>query len=391
MTASAPVGYLACLTPPGKAALATLACRGEGVWEVLRAVFRPLSGAELPVVPRVGQFWLGQVQGEIAEQAVLAVRRGLPTPWLELHCHGGPQVVQLLQQLFQSRGLILCNWQELLAHDGEEPLRTAATVALTQATTVRTAAIVLDQYHGAFGAALDALVAHLEAGQSESARILLTDLARHASLGRRLTTPWRVVLAGAPNVGKSSLLNALAGFQRSIVSPTPGTTRDIVTLRTALDGWPVELVDTAGLREEAEALEAQGVGLARATAATADLCLWILDAAAAPVWPGPDLARVQYLINKSDLPAAWDLASAGDAPRVSALSGAGLKELCHRVTRWLVPEPPEPGTAVPFTPGLATAVEQALQALQAGQSERALELLRQARLRSAEMPDTSLK
>jgi tRNA modification GTPase len=368
-----------------------MACRGEGAWDVLRGLFRPLSGAELPAAPRAGQFWLGQVTGEIAEPVVLAVRRGLPTPWLELHCHGGREGVHYLRQLLQSRGLALCDWQEFLAHDGDDALRTAAVVALTQTTTIRTASVVLDQYHGAFGAALDVILAELDAQKIESAQALLTDLARHAPLGRHLTTPWRVVLAGAPNVGKSSLLNALAGFQRSIVSPTPGTTRDVVTLRTALDGWPVELADTAGLRGGAEALEEQGVGRARAAAAAADLCLWVLDASADPVWPGPDVGRVQCVVNKIDLPAAWDIGTAGAAPRVSARTGAGLEDLCRSVARWLVPEAPAPGAAVPFTPRLVTAVEHALQSLQAGQPEQTRELLRQAKLRPVEMPDTSLK
>jgi tRNA modification GTPase len=391
VTTPASTGRVACLTPPGKSALATLACRGEGSWAVLRGLFRPLSGAELPASPRAGQFWLGRVTGEITEQVVLAVRRELPTPWLELHCHGGREGVRYLQQLLQSHGLAPCDWQEFLAHDGDDALRAAAAVALAQTTTVRAAAVVLDQYHGAFGTALDAILADLETGQLEPARALLTELARHAPLGRRLTTPWRVVLAGAPNVGKSSLLNALAGFQRSIISPIPGTTRDVVTLRTALDGWPVELADTAGLRDRAEALEEQGVASARAAAAAADLCLWVLDASAAPVWPGPEVGRVQWIVNKIDLPAAWDLDSAGAAPRVSARTGAGLEDLCRSVARWLVPEPPASGAAVPFTPWLAIAVENALQALQAGQPEQARELLRQVKVRPLEMLDTSLK
>ncbi len=85
------------------------------------------------------------------------------------------------------------------------------------------------------------------------------------------------MVAGRPNVGKSRLLNALAGYERAIVDPTPGTTRDVVTVRTALDGWPVELADTAGLRDSDDAIESAGIALARARQADADLTLLVLD------------------------------------------------------------------------------------------------------------------
>ena len=77
--------------------------------------------------------------------------------------------------------------------------------------------------------------------------------------------PWKVVLAGAPNVGKSSLINALLGYDRAIVHDTPGTTCDVVTASAAFGGWAVELADTAGLRATIDPLETHGVCLVRAT------------------------------------------------------------------------------------------------------------------------------
>ena len=180
---------------------------------------------------------------------------------------------------------------------------------------------------------------------------------RFAALGRHLTTPWRVVIAGAPNVGKSSLLNALAGYQRSIVAPTPGTTRDLVTLRLAIDGWPVEFVDTAGVRDTEERLEGQGVEQARAMAATADLCLWVLDASAPPVLPDQLGPQVRLLVNKVDLPPAWNRGEVDGAVGVSATTGVGLANLCEQISRWLVPEPPLPGVAMPFTSKLCQDVQ----------------------------------
>jgi tRNA modification GTPase len=218
---------------------------------------------------------------------------------------------------------------------------------------------------------------HLERGDTAAALGLVEGMARFAPLGRHLTTPWRVVIAGAPNVGKSSLLNALAGYQRSIVAPTPGTTRDLVTVRLAIDGWPVEFVDTAGMRDAAESVEGQGIEQARATAATADLCLWVLDASCSPVWPEETTSSVRRVVNKVDLPPAWNLEDAGTAPRVSAATGAGVAELCDRLSRWLVAERPYAGAALPFTPELCDGVEQLFAALLRPQMSEARKQLAQ--------------
>jgi tRNA modification GTPase len=165
-----------------------------------------------------------------------------------------------------------------------------------------------------------------------------------------------VVVAGAPNVGKSSLVNVLAGYQRSIVAATPGTTRDVVTIRIALDGWLIELADTAGLRAEAEELEEQGIRRARTSMASADLCLWLLDASAPPVWPAEKIDTMQHLINKIDLPSAWNLENTETTVRVSAKTGEGLAELCAILVSRLVPDPPPSGVAVPFTPRMCQVI-----------------------------------
>ncbi len=191
-----------------------------------------------------------------------------------------------------------------------------------------------------------------------------------------------MAVAGPPNVGKSSLVNALAGYQRCIVTPTPGATRDVVTTRLAIDGWPVELADTAGVRDATDALETQGMRMARETTAAADLCLWILDASAAPVWPEFQGA-VQLVVNKIDRPAAWDPNEATGAVRVSALTGAGLAELCAALSRRLVPDPPPAGAAVPFTPALGKGVLTAQEFLRVGpvdEARRAVGALRRVDL-----------
>jgi tRNA modification GTPase len=369
-----PATWVACLTPPGQGALATLGVYGPRAWEAARAAFRPRSG-ELPSAPTPGRFWLGRMGDEVADEVVLAVRRAEPVPWVEVHCHGGRQVVRFLTDQLLAQGLRSCGWQEFIRQTSDDPLSAAAAIALAEAATTRTAAILLDQHAGALGRALDSALAALDGGDGDRARAVVEELCRHVALGRHLIRPWRIVVAGAVNVGKSSLLNALAGYQRSIVSPTPGTTRDVVTTRLAIDGWPVEVADTAGLRAGGGALEEEGMRRARATAAAADLCLWVLDAASPPVWPENTTGSTRIVVNKIDLPLAWDLAQAQGALPVSALTGAGLAELCAAIASWLVPEPPAAGAALPFGEALCAGIEEAARLLAGGAVSQARHLL----------------
>jgi tRNA modification GTPase len=158
-------------------------------------------------------------------------------------------------------------------------------------------------------------------------------------------------LAGRPNVGKSSLLNALAGHDRAIVHPTAGTTRDAVTHATAIEGWPVELCDTAGLRDSENAIEQAGIELARERLADADLIILVRDQT--EPWAAEDQAildqwpKALVVHNKCDLAASRGARPAGLS--VSALCGSGIEQLLQTISDRLVPDPPPPGAAVPFT------------------------------------------
>ncbi len=366
-----------CLTPAGTGAIATLALHGPRAWQVVRELFRPhppVSHA-LPSEPARGRIWLGRMGEESTDEVVVSVRNTNSVPTIEVHCHGGREVIRMLLEAFEARGVRQCTWQdfERLIHDN--PLSAAAAVALAEAPTLRTATLLLDQYHGAFAGAIGAILAAWQEDNHDEAGGLIESLAGHAKLGRHLTSPWRVVIAGGPNVGKSSLVNALAGFQRCIVAPTPGTTRDVVTTVIAIDGWPLELADTAGLRQATGSIEEQGIGRARAAVTNADLCLWVLDASTSPIWPDHEIHPLRFVINKVDLPAAWDLDQAGSALRVSALKATGLAELCQAISDWLVPSPPPQGAPVPFTPPLCDRVETAWWDYASGRREEAIQAL----------------
>ncbi len=136
--------------------------------------------------------------------------------------------------------------------------------------------------------------------------------------GELVRDGFRVALVGAPNAGKSSLLNALAAREVAIVSPGAGTTRDVLEARLVMDGYLVRLIDMAGLHESDDPVEREGMRRARAEAASADLCL-LLAAPDAP--PPPDMAGLA-IRTKADLGAA-----PGPGPAVSARTGEGLEAL----------------------------------------------------------------
>jgi tRNA modification GTPase len=156
--------------------------------------------------------------------------------------------------------------------------------------------------------------------------------------GERLREGLVVAIAGPPNAGKSTLLNRLARREAAIVSPYPGTTRDVIEVHLDLDGYPVTLLDTAGIRESSDPVEQEGVRRARARAATADLVLWVTDASAADggpddIVPKPTGAEVWLLQNKIDLVA--DRASRTESAKdginrsltISAVAGTGMDVL----------------------------------------------------------------
>ncbi|GAC1449640.1 MAG: hypothetical protein NVSMB9_33610 [Isosphaeraceae bacterium] len=233
---------------------------------------------------------------------------------------------------------------------------------------------------GALERELAAILGQIDANR-DLARGALERLLAFSGMGTRLAGGWSVALAGRPNVGKSRLLNALAGYDRAIVDPTPGTTRDVITVRTAFDGWPVELADTAGLREGGDPIETAGIALARARHDEADLTLLLLDRSE-PL-TGIDknlLARSQdtssiVVASKVDLPPAWTPWD-DSIVEVSAVRSDGLERLAGEIATRLVPIPPPPGGGVPFRPSHVRRLEKALAALTLGNDREAADHLR---------------
>lgn len=352
---------VACLTPPGRGAIAVLAVEGPAAVTDVGHFFTPASGRPLETLDP-HRVIFGRFGPEPGEEVI--VRLHSPQS-LEIHCHGGQGAVARIQTLLARRGWRPAGWQEWLARNQPNPLRRQAIEALAQAPTRRTAAILVDQLHGALDRAVLQIDRALAEGRWALARSQLQRLIALSRLGEHLTTPWRVVLAGPPNAGKSSLLNALAGFPRAIVHPQAGTTRDVLTLSTAIDGWPVVLCDTAGLRATGHPLESAGLRRAYDAIAQADLVVAVFDATRPWEEQEPlvhQLPAPLLVHNKTDLvatprphgtPGLW----------TSAVSGEGLEELLHAIANRLVPEPPKSGEGVPFTSTQAAILRSALEAI----------------------------
>ncbi len=237
--------FVSRLTAEGRGAIAVLRIWGPKALEVADAVFRPHRGARLAETRR-GQLRIGRIGRGLGDEVVAVVLDGDP-PAVEVQCHGGAAAIALVVEAFQAAGATSADSRQLAERHSDDPFAHDALDDLARAPTVPTAEILLDQAEGALCREL-VLLGQSITDEPDRALAQIARLIGHARVGLRLLDGWRVVIAGRPNVGKSRLFNALVGYTRAIVDPTPGTTRDVVSVRAVFGGWPVNLADTAGLR-----------------------------------------------------------------------------------------------------------------------------------------------
>jgi tRNA modification GTPase len=359
------------LTPPGTGAVATIAVVGTDAWPIIYGLFQARRRLSIDEPPSPGSILYGNFGEPPGDEVVVTVRPAIVNPWYEIHCHGGPQIVAWLLEQIEQRGAAIVDWTELESLNCRDTLSAAAMKLHPHALTTRAAQVLLEQYHGALAMEVAAIIGHLESRDFVSADQQLKRLQSYIGVGSHLTRPWRVALCGPPNAGKSSLVNALAGFRRAVVTPTPGTTRDVVSTLVAFDGWPVELLDTAGIRTAADHLENIGMELGMAAARDADLVLWITEPSH-PMAPPASFSNVLVVSNKCDL--ASD--QSNQAISVSATTGVGLDRLMSAIVAHLIPLVPPPKAAVPITEAIGQAITAALCSIQAGDLDAAFGVLR---------------
>jgi tRNA modification GTPase len=354
---------VAIATPAGRGGLGVVRISGSDACEVAgRILIR-----DKPLQPRHATFTRVRASDTDAQRPVdEVIATWFPAPRsytgehvVELSTHGSPVILQQVLGRAIDAGARLARPGEFTLRafvNGKMDLVQAEAVAdLIDAVTPLQARVAFDQLEGTLTAKIAAvdtrlldLVARLEASldfPDEGYHFIepkaiacavtgviadLDDLLKSSARGRIIREGATVVIAGRPNVGKSSLFNALVGHSRAIVTETAGTTRDLVTETCDIDGLRVTLVDTAGVRDTTDRIEIEGVWRGTRAREVADLIVVVLDTAE-PLMPDDarlltettNHARV-IVANKSDQAAAW---RSEEAVCVSATSGDGLDAL----------------------------------------------------------------
>lgn len=365
-------------TAPGRGAVAIVRIDGRGAAGLLRSIFRPAGKSDPVDDPRrmiFGRAVRPPGERPLVIDDVLAVFFPAPNSYTgndlaEIHCHGGPAVVrEILAAAMHGEGggaraarpgefterAFLNGKLDLARAEAVADLIDAGTGTAARAARAQLAGGLSDRVRAARLRLID-LAAEIEAridfpdedtGEADADRMSgefgvigaeLAALLDTRRRGRLLREGARIALVGPPNVGKSSLLNALARGDRAIVSPQPGTTRDTVECQLDLGGVPVTLIDTAGIRETDEPVERIGIERSRRAALDADRLIEVRDATSpAPFDAGrtPDLV----VVNKADLiPPGGAVRDAGGGPGaatallLSARTGEGIDALERALT-----------------------------------------------------------
>jgi tRNA modification GTPase len=357
---------VAIATPLGRSALGVVRLSGPRALELARSLL-----GDIHLEPRRATFCRVSVaanDGSSARSRDEAVAVFFPAPRsftgedvVEISTHGNPLILEGVIAMAIAGGARLARRGEFslrsVMHGKRELVQAEAIADAIEASTPAQVRLAFDQLHGTLSArlaAIDAsvfdLIAKLEASldfpdegyhfleQTEAAVVLarileeIAVLLGDAARGRLLREGATVAIAGRPNVGKSSLFNALVGGDRAIVTAVPGTTRDLLTERVDIGGLCVTLVDTAGVRESVEPVEREGVRRGARARETADLVIVVLDASAGVTTEDEPLLRATggnrrvVAWNKCDLlrDASWPNA---EGHYVSALARTGLEEL----------------------------------------------------------------
>jgi tRNA modification GTPase len=371
-------------TPPGRGGIGVVRLSGSAA----RTIAEPLLKLRHPLAPAQARFAeILDSTGEVLDEAVVtyfqAPHSYTSEDVVEISAHGSPVLLHHLLSQCVAAGARLAEPGEFTQRaflSGRLDLTQAEAVHdLIESTTLHQARIAAQQLGGSLSRQITpikqqliGLIAALEAGidfaeddvdllaqdqissQIAAIQAPLTVLENSFAYGRVVRDGFTMAIVGRPNVGKSSLFNRLVQRDRAIVTSTPGTTRDLVSERVSLEGIPLELIDTAGLRDSNDEAESIGIAKSREVMSEADVVLLVLDATARP--HEEDAAAIDTLagrpflivINKQDLehPESNLREPTLKTVKTSALTGSGIPELRRAILSLVTNEIPNIETAV---------------------------------------------
>ena len=339
------------VTPQGKSAIASIIVVGENAIQLAPAVFRPRN-RKVVIENEFGRVVYGNwiSENRLGEDLIVCP---ISCNHFEIHCHGSLAAIDIIIQTLQSHDAIRITQHELAGELFGSRYFGEIQLAISQARTVKIARLLTRQsvIHQEFW---KQVVKRIQTHQVEQAQQQLDHFLDWKSFGLKLTSVFRIVFCGRPNVGKSSLVNAILGFQRAIVHEQAGTTRDVVHASTAIDGWPIELSDTAGFRESPDPVEQQGMELALESMNAADLSILVFDLTrfATDSYDQELQNEIQMFEpdmvvgNKMDL---TEVRLDQVEIHVSAATQMNLDELMRIVIGRLVPNLPEQHQAIPLS------------------------------------------
>ena len=264
-----------CITPPGRSAIAVVVADGFESLSDLDRFFKPKfrkSIVDFGIDKIAFGTWTNH-SGSKEDLVVVAKSECC----VEIQCHGGKAAVEAIMNSLSTLGFNSAPTKRRFDSNETSGIYESEVLhAITNARTLRTADRLLSQRNGALTDQVDKLLEQIDKDPQATSHEL-TKLLDSFEFGQFLTRPVKVVFSGKPNVGKSSLSNAIHGFARSIVLDQPGTTRDIVSATTTIDGWSFEISDTAGLRSSTDEIEMTGVAMATERIRNADIWIWVSE------------------------------------------------------------------------------------------------------------------
>jgi tRNA modification GTPase len=365
-------------TPSGRGAVATIAMRGESCVEIINRVFdskrkRPISENDFGRI--IYGNWISD--GEPGEDLVVCP---IDSTSVDIHCHGGEVALQIISRSLVDQGAIECEPAQFSVLQMGNRYFADLHMAITKAVTRRTATRLWDQplWHEKM---LHKLASAMENKNKHKATRIIDNCLKFQEFGMRIVSGWSVILCGEPNVGKSSLTNAVLGYNRTIVDNQAGTTRDTVETKTTIGGWPVRLTDTAGIREATGDIEQEGIRQAKQKVADADLVLLLVDARSSTLKEVESQAKLLspdlVIANKCDL---TERIPEGVDFQVSAKTGEGINTLIETIGKVISSNAPAINQPFPVTVFQVTSLAALRQYIQTNYWEDAWNLLDQMQL-----------